>query len=177
MYSIIKNKLVQKSGLIYFELYRTEHNVLNRVSSLIIMKDELTYTDQDNNTIYTSKYLRNRGSCCKTTCLHCPYDFTIKQLGLTFKPLNEADTAKANQLISNSRPNSSGISESLIAGAFGGAKVVKVSKYNLDKFKWVYLKGLRCGLLHLGKIQAKDLFLEEYFNEQGLTLELVESYL
>jgi len=141
------------------------------------MKDELTYTDQNNNTVYTSKYLRNRGSCCKTKCLHCPYDFTIKELGLTFKPLDESDISKANQLITDSRPSTSGISESLIAGAFGGSKATKVSRYNLDKFKWVFLKENRCALLQLGKIQAKDLFLEEYFSEQGLSLEIVESYL
>lgn len=46
------------------------------------------YTDQNGNLIFTSDFLLKKGSCCKNTCLHCPYGFTLKKYGLQIKKIN-----------------------------------------------------------------------------------------
>ena len=45
---------------------------------------QLTYKDEEGNEVKTALFLRNRGSCCKTACRHCPYGFTLRKKGLQF---------------------------------------------------------------------------------------------
>lgn len=33
------------------------------------------YIQADGNLVFTEKYLRERGHCCQSGCLHCPYSY------------------------------------------------------------------------------------------------------
>ena len=60
---------------------------------------ELTYEDKDGHTVYTSAYLKNRGTCCKTCCLHCPYGHTLKTEGLNFEVVSEERLEEAQNIL------------------------------------------------------------------------------
>lgn len=49
------------------------------------------YTDIHGNTVFTSRYHKNRGSCCENYCLHCPYGKTLEKFPLEMK-INEGKT-------------------------------------------------------------------------------------
>lgn len=36
------------------------------------------YINADGNLVFTEKYLLNRGQCCQSGCLHCPYQYKDK---------------------------------------------------------------------------------------------------
>lgn len=36
------------------------------------------YLNADGNMVFTAKYLRERGHCCQSGCLHCPYGYKDK---------------------------------------------------------------------------------------------------
>ena len=44
----------------------------------------MNYLDENGYTIFTAEFLKQKGHCCESCCLHCPYDYTLKQMGLTF---------------------------------------------------------------------------------------------
>ena len=59
----------------------------------------LTYTDEEGREVKTSTFLKNRGSCCKTCCRHCPYGFTLKKRGLQFCDYDPALKALAESFL------------------------------------------------------------------------------
>ena len=62
-------------------------------------KAELSYEDENGDNVFTSQYFQNRGTCCKTNCLHCPFGTTIKNLGLQFREVSEDEISKAQDII------------------------------------------------------------------------------
>ncbi len=36
------------------------------------------YINAEGNIVFTEKYLLNRGQCCQSGCLHCPYHYKDK---------------------------------------------------------------------------------------------------
>ena len=36
------------------------------------------YTNANGEMVFTKKYHLDRGHCCQSGCLHCPYDYTDK---------------------------------------------------------------------------------------------------
>ena len=44
----------------------------------MLKEGEDYYRDEDGLMILTESYLRKRGYCCKSNCLHCPYGYTTK---------------------------------------------------------------------------------------------------
>lgn len=38
----------------------------------------------------SAEFLKARGRCCQSSCLHCPYGFTLKRFGLQFEALDES---------------------------------------------------------------------------------------
>ena len=73
----------------------------------IEMSDEenkLTYTNDRGENVYTSTYLLNRGTCCKSSCLHCPYGYTLKNFSIKIVPIEEEHIKHANEIVTESKP-------------------------------------------------------------------------
>ncbi|MCF8060077.1 MAG: hypothetical protein K9K67_12320 [Bacteriovoracaceae bacterium] len=137
---------------------------------------ELFYINEEGNNVHTAQFLKNRGSCCKTNCLHCPYGTTLKSFGLEFKRVGQNDISRANEIITESLGDQSSIGQSLLNEAFGNNNKNKVTKFNFKDFYFFSLKGTVAGLVKNGRLQLKDLFLRKNFNEQELDLPTVEMY-
>ncbi|MCO4753149.1 MAG: hypothetical protein KC478_01640 [Bacteriovoracaceae bacterium] len=100
----------------------------------------------------SGSFLKNRGRCCKSACLHCPYGFTLKRFGLDFKPALDAPD-KAIELAKK-----------------------ELSNEELENFRLIYLKDSLAGVMRINHIQVKELFLHEDFQDQNLSIEIIESY-
>jgi hypothetical protein len=123
------------------------------------MEKELTYLNADGSTVFTSHFLKNRGTCCKTTCLHCPYGFTLKKIGMTFKEATEDDVELIESLIKTSK-----------------TPELKWREFDPSNVQIILVKDVVCGVALKTKLQIKHVFLKEHFQHQGLSLELIESY-
>ncbi len=120
--------------------------------------DGTTYLNAEGNLVFTSVYLKNRGTCCKSACLHCPYGFTTKKLGVQFAQVLPEEESKMNQFISES-----GMS-------------IDLNLFPAEHRQWVILKDQVCGLIFKNHIVVKHLILGQHFQNQGLSKELIESY-
>ncbi len=49
------------------------------------LEEDEFYLSPEGYMVFTEKYLRKRGYCCKNGCKHCPYGFD-KKTGLYKKP-------------------------------------------------------------------------------------------
>lgn len=138
---------------------------------------ELSYINEDGDNVHTSQFLKNRGSCCKTNCLHCPYGTTLRNLGLEFHQLRLEDLPEANQIIKENTPaEEETLGASLLQEAFGKKKKSEVTKFNFKDFYFFTLKERKAGLVKKGRLQLKEVFLKEHFKEQGLDLATIGSY-
>jgi len=131
---------------------------------------ELSYVNEDGNTVHTSQYLKNRKSCCKSACLHCPYGHTLNQFGLEFRSLTERDYSLANQILQEN--SKTGVADSLLSSAFGGKQTKAIDSSSANEYLIVLLKNFVCGLF---QPSSNELFLLKYFQEQGITKDLVVS--
>ncbi|MFZ8933552.1 MAG: DUF5522 domain-containing protein [Bacteriovoracaceae bacterium] len=148
--------------------------------------NDLTYINSDGDTVFTSAYLKNRGSCCKTNCLHCPYDFTLKNHSIEVVDVQLKDIQLANKIITDSRPvQLSNLSMSLLESAFGKKDTVKnqhVTMDNLGSFAFGKLKGTVCSVIEFSsrlsestaRRPIKELFLKKEFQDQGLGIEHIQ---
>ena len=140
--------------------------------------DELTYENEDGRTVYTAQYLKNKRTCCKSKCLHCPYGFTLESLGLEFSPITQESMESANAIISaQALDEAPSVASSLLASAYGKAKKTKlISSATMDKYFFVSLKGAVCGVVKKGILQVSEVFLKERFQNQGLDLHTINSF-
>ncbi|WP_408098932.1 DUF5522 domain-containing protein [Peredibacter sp. HCB2-198] len=120
------------------------------------MQKELSYLTPEGFTVFTSHYLKNKGTCCKSACLHCPYGFTIKKHGLQFQDVSEADFPLVEEILN-------------------GASV-EWKTFWPENIKFILLKEKVAGLMLKNHIVVKHLFLRPHFQHQGISKELVESY-
>lgn len=135
--------------------------------------NDLTYK-RDGHDVKTSKFLRNRGSCCKTSCLHCPYGFTIKKEGLELSPIDDENFEEASKLAPTTGNSGGDVAASLLASAFGDVKPKEaLTKNNKDSYRLVKIKGETCALVKKGNLQFTEIFHKEHFEDQGITLDLV----
>lgn len=148
-------------------------------------KVKLTYTNEAGDEVFTSTYLRNRGTCCKTNCLHCPYGFTLKNFPLEVLPMEEDHIKLANQIIKDSKPVPlSDLTLSILEAGYG--KKERVTEYhvtldNLSNFAFARLKGQICGVIEYSRKLSesassrgiKELFLKKEFQDQGLGPEYI----
>jgi hypothetical protein len=123
------------------------------------MIKDLTYFDEDNSTVFTSLYLKNKGTCCKSACLHCPYGFTLKKLGLQFEVVKPEDHDRVEEILRDS-----------------GETVQDWKSFLPEHAMFILLKGKICGVLFKNRLVLKHLCLLPRFQHQGLSKELVESY-
>jgi len=119
---------------------------------------ELSYQTPDGYTVFTSHYLKNKGTCCRSACLHCPYGFTLKKHGLQFEELKEEDFPQIEAIL-----NEAG--QSLDWKSFWPEHV-----------RLIKLKNHMCGFFLKNNLVIKHLFLRPHFQNQGLSKEMVESY-
>ncbi len=123
------------------------------------MEKELSYLTPEGYTVFTSKYLKNKGTCCKSACLHCPYGYTLKKHGMEFTAPVEGDTDLIEEILSE---------------ASGTADWKSFLPENILLIK---IKGTVCGFLLKNHIVVKNVFLRTHFQNQDLSKELIESYL
>ena len=148
-------------------------------------KDELSYTNKDGNTVFTSAYLKKRGTCCRTNCLHCPYGHTLKNYPIEIVEIKTELIQFANEIVTDSNPvEMSALSMSLLEGAFGKKEKLKaqhVTLDNINSFAFGEFKGEICSVIefstklsesHSGR-SIKELFLKKEFQNQGLGIEHV----
>ncbi len=146
-------------------------------------KNDLTYTNDAGEEVFTFKYHLNRGSCCKNGCLHCPYGFTLKKYSIEPMPIEQKHIKYANEIIKDSRPvELSNLASSILAGGFG--KKVKIGVHhithdNLNDFAFGTFKGVICAVIEFSNKLSestsgrgvKELFLKKEFQNQGLGIE------
>ena len=123
------------------------------------MHKELTYQTPDGYTVFTAQYLINKGTCCRSACLHCPYGFTIKKHGLQFKEVREEDFPQIEAIIEES-----------------GIQNLDWKSFSLENIRFILLKEQVCGFFLKNHIVIKHLVLRTHFKQQNISRELVESY-
>lgn len=123
------------------------------------MSKELTYQTPEGHTVFTSQFLKNRGTCCKSACLHCPYGFTLKKHGLQFKEVREEDFSQIEAMISET-----------------GTTNLDWKVFWPENIRLILLKEQVCGFFLKNHIVIKHLVLKPYFQHQDLSREMVESY-
>lgn len=124
------------------------------------MQNELTYETPEGYTVFTSQFLKNRGTCCKTACLHCPYGFTLKKHGLAFREAKDEDFPHIETMLQES-----------------GQAAVDWKPFYPENIRLILIKDVVCGFLLKNHIQIKHLFLRPHFKNQDLSKEMVEAYL
>ena len=145
--------------------------------------NELTYIDDDEQTVFTSNYLKKRGTCCKTNCLHCPYGHTLKNLAIEVHPMSAKHIKFANEIIRDTKPvEQSELSSMLLSTAFGPKdkiRIFQVTETNFSNYAFAILKDTTCGVIEYstklsesasGK-SIKNLYLRKHFQNQGLGIE------
>lgn len=123
------------------------------------MEKDLSYVTPEGYTVFTSHFLKNRGTCCKSACLHCPYGYTLKKHGLKFLDVTKADKETLQAIMEES-----------------GTAAVDLEPFYPDNVKLIQIKDTVCGLILKNHIVIKHLYLKPHFQNQGLSKELVESY-
>lgn len=116
------------------------------------------FQDDPRNPSMSSETLFKRGSCCRSSCLHCPFGFTVKSNRLEFLSLNNQNNDFLEQLLQQL------------------TIVVDTDLYSLENYKMVALKGFIFGLIRVDHLFVKEMELLPSFRNQGLTKELIESY-
>lgn len=123
------------------------------------MSEVKSYEDKDGNLVFTSAYLKARNTCCKSACVHCPFGYTLKKLGLQFEDWD---------------PSREGEARSYLADA--GRGDFDFAPFIPDNAKFISIKGKTCGLLVKNHIVVKGVFLARHFQNQGLDKDIIESY-
>jgi hypothetical protein len=124
------------------------------------MHKELSYETPEGYTVFTSQFLRNKGTCCKSACLHCPFGYTLKKHGLEFKEVKEEDFPQIETMLEVS----------------GQAKI-DWKPFWPENIKVITIKDQPCGFLLKNHIVIKHLYLMPHFQDQDLSKEMVEAYL
>ena len=138
--------------------------------------NELTYKEDDKE-IKTSTFLRNRGSCCKTCCRHCPYGYTLKKKGLQFEDYGDAKRELAEKFLAEQMPSISTLAASLLGEGCGQKRAPhRLDNYDPQSLKFILLKERKIGLIVVYNVQVKDLFLDLHYRDQGIDVPIVESY-
>jgi len=121
-------------------------------------KPEISYNNEEGNLVFTSTYLKKRGTCCKTACLHCPYGLTLKKLGLQFRQVEASEEERLNQYLELA------------------PSPIDLAAFPAEHRQWVLIKDHICGVIFKNHIVVKHLILGKYFRDQGIDKDLVESY-
>ena len=150
-------------------------------------ENKLTYTNDAGENVYTSTYLRNRGTCCKTNCLHCPYGHTLKNFSIKIFSIEEKYIKHANEIISESKPvELSDLSLAILAEGFGKKSKVIAQHITLENFNnhaFGQFKDNICAVIEFSNKLSesksgrgiKELYLKKEFQNQGLGIEHINN--
>ncbi len=145
--------------------------------------NQLTYLNEDGESVFTSTYLKNRGTCCRTNCLHCPYGFTIKNHPIEIVEMTTKQMKYANEIIRDTQPvEQDELTTSLLAGAFGAKDKIRIhhiTNTNLSNYAFAVFKDVACGVIEFSNKlsesasgrEIKNLYLKKEFQNQGLGVE------
>lgn len=138
---------------------------------------ELTY-EKDGFNVKTTTFLKNRGTCCKTSCLHCPYGFTLKKEGLVLVPLNDDNFSEAKEIAPKSNDGEVNVAASLLASAFGNQKPKPMlTQANRAHYLLVKIKEETCALVKTNGTQVTEIYHKKHFDNQGITADTVSSFM
>ena len=118
-------------------------------------ESELSYISPEGYTVFSSAFHRKRGTCCKSSCLHCPYGFTLKKNGLAFRKVVEAE-------------------EEIVKSLVGSDLNWRI--HLPENIQWILIKDRVAGIMIKNHIIVKEVFLLPQFQHQGLDKDLIESY-
>jgi len=122
------------------------------------MHKELSYETPEGYTVFTSHYLKNKGTCCKSACLHCPYGYTLKKHGLQFEAVKEEDFPRIEAILSEVEQQ------------------IDWKSFWPENIRLIMIKNHVCGFFLKNHIVIKHLYLRPHFQHQGLSKEMVEAY-
>jgi hypothetical protein len=105
--------------------------------------------------VMTVEKLKNKGHCCKSSCLHCPYGHTVKVHKILFQPLEKKHLPLLNSM--QSIP-------------------LKEVEQDLESHHLVLLKNILIGCIKVDKLFVRGCYLLPEFSEQNISKELIESY-
>lgn len=123
-----------------------------------------SYVNENGDTVFKSSFYRKKGSCCKSSCLHCPYGHTLRTIGVKIEDINENNLNIAKSLY-DSLVKKDDFTSSLLNSAFKSKEEIKFDREN---FKILTLKGFNCGLLQLKNNSYEKHFLKDFFSDQGI---------
>jgi len=125
---------------------------------------ELSYTNGEGDTVFTSQYLKNKKSCCKSSCLHCPYGHTVRTLGVQVEELADSNLSAATEIYDVFFKKDL-VTSNLLASAFGNNSKLELSGRN---FKVLLLKNTVIGLVEHKSGEYRNHYLGHYFSDQGI---------
>jgi hypothetical protein len=102
-----------------------------------------------------AEQLMNKGTCCKSGCIHCPYGFTIKKFGLKFMPITSDNIERISEITSEE---------------------IVIAEQDYPFYFYVGLKDTLIGLIKVDHLFVKKMYLHPNFQNQNISKELVESY-
>ena len=150
-------------------------------------ENKLTYTNDRGENVYTSTYLLNRGTCCKSSCLHCPYGYTLKSFSIKIVPIEEEHIKHANEIVTESKPvELSDLALSILSEGFGKKSKVISQHITLENFNdhaFAQFKDDICGVIKFSNKLSesnsgraiKELYLKKEFQNQGLGIEHIDN--
>lgn len=126
---------------------------------------------------FTASFLKSRGFCCESNCLHCPYGYTIKNLGFDFRKVEKKEVERAQKIISPDKEQSFDVANFFLEQAYGKKPSQEsIHAGNFQFYHFVFLKDQLCGVIRAYRKEVKELYLLESFQDQGIDLALVNSY-
>jgi hypothetical protein len=120
---------------------------------------ELSYINTDGYVVFTSDFLKNKGTCCRSACIHCPYGFTVKKHGFQFRDFDAGDASLLETMLKESNDK------------------LDWKTFDYQNIKFIFLKNQLCGVLFKNHIVIKHFILAPQFQKQGISKELLEAYL
>ncbi len=123
------------------------------------MQKELSYLSPEGFTVFTSQFLKNRGTCCKSACLHCPFGYTLKKCGIQFEEISDEQDSVLEAIMASS-----------------GSTAVDYKTFPPEHRRLILVKGQICGFFLKNNLVVKHVFLKPHFQHQDLSKEMIESY-
>lgn len=103
-------------------------------------------------TVISGESLDSKPSCCKNSCINCPYGFTVKKHGLLFKKVDYDELPTVSAYFK-----------------------VNIS-LNYKDYDLVILKGFLVALIKSDELFVRELFIHDQISQKTLSKELIESY-
>jgi hypothetical protein len=145
------------------------------------MIDELdTYTlPETGEMIFTSHFLKKRGRCCRSSCLHCPYGHTLEKINFEIRDYEPEQKLYLDKVLNENEYNKPlSVADSLLSQNLGSKrKSIDLSEFAPSDIKMIYLKKYFVGFLTLTEGKLDQYFLGKQFQFQQIERHHVEKAL